>query len=341
MSWKIIVDCDCDVFCNYNFLGHFSKDVAIELDDHLMGNLFEFKRGGVVIYASRFWSGGLCSVWNVTLRDKIPVETFTVKGISFDMITVNGGTFTMGSNEVRDIPPHQVTLTTYKIGKFPVTQKLWRAVLGGYEIGKIEELFRCGRLNFGAIGDNYPMILVNHVSAERFIFALNQITGRKFAIPTLAQWEFAAKGGLKSQGYRFAGSNNLDEVAWYYENSGNVRLREDQWAHDTALANLNHIRPVGCKKPNELGIYDMSGNCWELCSDVFSKSISTDPQINPTGLPRSPVNPNNKYGNLLTKRGGSVRDGSYCLLSSLFTSQFECDPHLYNTNVGLRLVLLD
>ena len=183
--------------------------------------------------------------------------TFTVNGVSFQMIRVKGGTFTMGAMEgdkqahANEKPAHQVTLTyDYYIGQTEVTQALWQAVMGNNPSTMI--------------GDNLPVNNVLWEDADAFAKRLSQLTGCSFHLPTEAEWEFAARGGNKSQGYLYAGSNNVNEVAWYGSNSGNT------------------TQPVGTKQPNELGIYDMSGNVLEWCSDWLGP-YSAEAQVNPIG----------------------------------------------------------
>jgi len=188
------------------------------------------------------------------------IETFTVNGVQFDMVFVKGGTFTMGYVESRDndtnamldreTPAHQVTLSDYSIGKFLVTQKLWQAVMGDNP-----SRFK---------GDNLPVEMISWEDAQAFIVKLNIAVGKKFRLPTEAEWEYAARGGSKSSNFKYSGSNNIDEVAWYDENSKYT------------------IHSVGTKKPNELGIYDMTGNVFEWCSDWYD-AYTASPQTNPQG----------------------------------------------------------
>ena len=193
-------------------------------------------------------------------------ETYTVNGVSFTMVGVEGGTFQMGATAEQgsdaydnEKPVHQVTVSSFSIGQTEVTQALWYAVMGqkpttgGYHWSS----------TYG-LGDNRPAYYVSWDDCQEFIAKLNQLTGKQFRLPTEAEWEYAARGGNKSQGYEYAGSNTIGDVAWYTENSSSS-------THDVAT-----------KQANELGIYDMSGNVWEWCSDWYG-SYSSYAQTNPTG----------------------------------------------------------
>ena len=232
---------------------------------------------------------------------KEPVKTFRVSGVSFDMVLVEAGTFTMGATpEMEDPdddekPAHQVTLTRdYYMGKMQVTQALWQAVMG------------TNPSSF--TGSKKPVECVSCNDCQEFIAKLNTLTGKEFRLPTEAEWEFAARGGNKSKHYQYSGSNNLDEVAWYDEDW-------DGTTHD-----------VGTKKPNELGIYDMSGNVWEWCNDWYG-DYSSSAQTDPTG---------SLNGSCRVQRGGSwYYDARYCR-SSL--RGYDGPGNRYNDR-GLRLVL--
>jgi formylglycine-generating enzyme required for sulfatase activity len=181
--------------------------------------------------------------------------TETVGGVEFTMIYVEGGTFqmgdTFGEGSSDEKPVHPVTLDGYYLGQTEVTQALWRAVMGNNP-------------SYFKDCDQCPVEQVSWEDAQAFIQKLNQRTGKKYALPTEAQWEFAARGGTKSQGYKYAGSGSEGDVAWYGGNS-------DSKTH-----------PAANKKANELGLYDMSGNVWEWCQDWYD-TYPSSPARNPTG----------------------------------------------------------
>ncbi len=215
----------------------------------------------------------------------------TVNGVDFKMIKVEGGTFTMGEGEKE---AHEVTLSEYYIGEFEVTQELWEAVMGNNP-----SYFKGGYL---------PVEMVSWNDCQGFIVKLNRLTGKTFRLPTEAQWEYAARGGNKSKGYEYSGSNNRDEVAWY----GSV---------------FGETHAAGTKLPNELGIYDMSGNVWEWCQDWYG-SYSSGSLANPQG-PSS--------GSSRVLRGGSWSYGArYCRVSLRYSY---APSHRFNYS-GFRLVLV-
>ena len=243
----------------------------------------------------------------VVVEPETADRSFTVKGVSFKMVKVAGGTFTMGATAEQEYdaydverPAHQVTLSDYYIGQTEVTQALWTAVMGSNP-----SYFK---------GDNLPVAEVSWYDCQTFIDKLNslfsnELGGMRFAFPTEAQWEFAARGGNQSQGYKYAGSNNIDDVAWYWFNS-------DKQKH-----------PVAQKRPNELGLYDMSGNVWEWCQDWYGR-YSSNAQTNPQG----PASGTNRV-----KRGGSWRDLTlFCRVSN----RSHGTPDYRDLNVGFRLCLL-
>lgn len=191
------------------------------------------------------------------------VETFTVNGVIFNMIKVNGGTFQMGATEGQPVwdgvntPVHQVTVSSYSIGQTEVTAELWQAVMGSSPYSNNNEFVN-------AVADKLPVVHVSWNDCNTFIQKLNMLTKKKFRLPTEAEWEFAARGGNKTHGYVYSGGNELDLVAWHSDNSS------------------NHLHPVASKVPNELNIYDMSGNATEYCSDFYGE-YSSESQTNPQG----------------------------------------------------------
>ena len=239
------------------------------------------------------------------------VKTFYANGVSFDMVEVRGGTFRMGatSEQGSDVsrdekPVHSVTLSGYYIGKTEVTQELWQAVMGTTLTDFASQLGVC---TYG-VGDDYPMYFISWDDCKEFIGKLNEITQMNFRLPTEAEWEFACRGGKNSKKYKYSGSNDIDEVAWY---SGNSNAS---------------TQPVARKAPNELGIYDMSGNVWEWCSDWFG-FYTRDSQDNPTG-PAS--------GDDRVMRGAGF--SSYADETLLHTRYYGNPAKCYN-NFGFRLAL--
>ena len=248
-------------------------------------------------------------------------RNFKIGDLSFEMVFVEGGTFTMGCiSDPEDCfeneePTHSVTLSDFYVGKWQVTQQLWEKVMGTTLIEQRNLLD--STLALHGEGNLHPMYFINYNECQAFCEKLNQLLekqlpeGYKFSIPSEAQWEYAARGGKKSKGYPYSGGDNVGKVAWYEEFSNEL-------THE-----------VGTKKKNELGIYDMSGNVWEWCIDFFdgfyyNYSISTDP----TG----PV-----YGYERSLRGGSWRSiPQGCRVSCRFKSS----PNERASNCGLRLALV-
>ena len=222
-------------------------------------------------------------------------KVFTVNGVSFKMIAVKGGTFQMG-NDVGyewEKPVHQVTLSDYYIGETEVTQELWNAVMGS------NPSHFTGNMQF-------PVEMVSWNDCQTFISRLNELTGKTFRLPTEAQWEYAARGGNKSKGYTYSGSNEIDDVAWHYFNSSST------------------THPVKTKASNELGIYDMTGNVGEWCSDWYD-FYSSVAQTDPTGPAK---------GSGRVSRGGSWNnDPTGCR----FASRSYVTPTFSGANLGLRL----
>ena len=217
-------------------------------------------------------------------------ETFTVNGVTFKMVAVEGGTFTMGATaeqgsdaHTNEEPAHQVSLSSYSIGETEVTQALWIAVMGSnpsYFTGNLQRPVECVSWN----------------DCQTFIYRLNDLTGKNFRLPTEAEWEYAARGGKLSQGYKYAGSNTIGDVAWYW---GSIPSQTEGTAGFGT-------QPVATKAQNELGLYDMSGNVLEWCQD-WRGSYSSGAQTNPTGP---------STGSLRVLRGGSwFPDAGDCRVS--------------------------
>ena len=228
--------------------------------------------------------------------------TLTVNGANYPMVYVQAGTFTMGATSEQgseaffdEKPAHQVTLSSYYIGKYEVTQALWKAVMGSNP-----SEFK---------GSRRPVGRVSWYDCQTFISKLNSLTGKRFRLPTEAEWEFASRGGTMSRGYKYSGSNTPGDVAWYNDNSKFT-------THD-----------VGMKSPNELGLYDMSGNVDEWCSD-WHDSYSSNSQTNPTGA---------SDGSWRVIRGGSC----YCFAGHCRSSKRSYHkPDESHCDLGLRLVLV-
>lgn len=229
-------------------------------------------------------------------------RTFTVNGVSFRMARVDGGTFNMGCTveqdadaDAHEAPVHAVTLSTYLIGQTEVTQELWQAVMGDNPSSFTDD-------------DQCPVERVTWDMCQEFISRLNELTGQIFRLPTEAEWEFAARGGNKSRGYKYAGGNDLAELAWFTDNSSAA------------------THPVGTKKANELGLYDMCGNVNEWCADWYGL-YPEEAQTNPSG-PES--------GKSRIYRGGSWQNAAkVCRV----TRRNYFAPGAIRNYMGLRLAL--
>ena len=240
------------------------------------------------------------------------VQTFTVNGVSFKMVTVDGGSFMMGATSddseagSNETPRHQVTLNSFAIGETEVTQELWQAVMGNNP----------SYVNGGSYGTNLkrPVENISWDDCQQFIAKLKQMTGKNFRLPTEAEWEYAARGGKKRHNYKYAGSDIIDDVAWY---SGNT--------YSSSLSNYES-KTVASKSPNELGLYDMSGNVWEWCQDWYGYYESSA-ATNPTG-PTS--------GSSRICRGGAY---VYPAESSRVTQRLNSRPSSHAGSLGLRLAL--
>lgn len=229
--------------------------------------------------------------------------TQVVQEILNSMVYVEGGTFQMGATFEQgsdaysgELPVHTVTLSDFYIGKTEVTQRQWKAVMGNNP-----SAFK---------GDDLPVENVNWNDCQQFIQKLNLLTGRTFCLPTEAQWEYSARGGRYQSGYKYSGSNEVEYVAWYDGNSD------------------NQTHSVKTKQPNVLGLYDMSGNVWEWCEDIYDSNFyNSSPQSNPKRT---------SGGSLRVLRGGSWCSGAGdCRVSNRSSST----PDSSSDNLGLRLAL--
>lgn len=232
-----------------------------------------------------------------------------------EMVFVKGGTFKMGSNsgEPDERPVHTVTLTDYYIGKYEVTVEQYKAFCK--ETGRslpsspnatwYEEHPNAAKWDWNS---KHPIVNVKWKEAMDYCNWLSKKTGHNYTLPTEAQWEFAARGGTKSKNYKYSGSNNISKVAWF-----------DETTYEKGP------KPVGLLKPNEIGIYDMSGNAWEWCKDNFGR-YSSKSSTNPTGPGSSPFR--------------VIRGGSWYYVSDLarLTARDGPYPHYTNYNYGFRIV---
>ncbi len=234
------------------------RDVTALIDYLLSGNA-----SAIILTNANCNQDGGVNISDVTtlidylLSGSWPGNSFTIGGVTFKMVPVTGGTFTMGftgenpdTDEQDALPAHQVTLSSFSIGETEVTQALWEAVMGSNPSNYTGDTSR-------------PVESVSWNDCQQFITQLNQMTGMAFRLPTEAEWEFAARGGNLSHGYMYAGSDTPGNVAW-------------------CNSSVSTTQPVGQKAPNELGLYDMSGNVWEWCNDYYG-AYSAEAQTNPTG----------------------------------------------------------
>jgi formylglycine-generating enzyme required for sulfatase activity len=215
-----------------------------------------------------------------------------------EMVFVQGGTFSMGNaNFEEEKWVHAVTLNNFYIGKYEITQEQWRSVMGADPI------------HLGFTGcDNCPVERVSWLDSQAFLNKLNSKTGKKYRLPTEAEWEYAARGGNKSKNTKYSGSDNIENVAWFGNNSD------------------SHTHPVGTKTGNELGLYDMTGNVWEWCKDWYDKNYyKYSPAKNPQGA---------FAGSVRVLRGGSW--ANYPITSRLTFRDINV-PTYWNNTVGFRV----
>jgi eukaryotic-like serine/threonine-protein kinase len=260
--------------------------------------------------------------------------TETINGVPLKMVFVQGGSFMMGATPEQgddargdEKPVHHVSLDSFYIGKYPVTQGLWKAVMGANFVSYNQ-------------GGDLPLDSVSWDDAQTFIQKLNQLTGIVFRLPTEAEWEYAARGGANSRGYKYAGSDKLNDVGWFRYNSGSKTIKggianlikRDWWWKLLDWCGFEAIltrepQPVGLKKSNELGIYDMSGNVQEWCEDDWHDNYNGAPTDGRAWI-------DNPRGYKRVLRGGSWYFLSrYCRVSFRVWNSPVCGP----LNDGFRL----
>ena len=268
-------------------------------------------------------------------------KTFTLPGgVRMEMVYVAPGSFQMGSeNEVDDEKPvHKVTLTNgYWIGKYPVTQAQWSALVSAMDVsfdgGRPVAFFSGNGLGKDLVSSmdtsDFPMENISWNDCTALVDALNKADGGgwRWSLPTEAQWEFAARGGNKTRGFTYSGSNDMDAVGWFYENSGKRKLDDSEW--DLEKFEGNNCRPHSVKEKdigNELGIVGMSGNVWEWCNDWYDEHYYS---ISPTEDPQGPAS----GGKRVLRGGGWISRARYC--RSVYRNWFS--PGRRGDDYGLRL----
>jgi formylglycine-generating enzyme required for sulfatase activity len=236
-------------------------------------------------------------------QDSFRYKTFNVNGVNFEMAFIKGSTFQMGSNGGREneMPVHEVSLSDVYLGKTEVTQALWKAVMDTLVLLSDPSYFK---------GDNLPVENVSWNDAQKFITKLNNLTGKKFRLPTEAEWEYAAGGGGISRTI-LSGTDyekSLGDFAWYWSNS------------------VGQTHAVATKRPNFLGLYDMNGNVWEWCSDLYG-TYNQGSQSNPLG---------SSTGSERIFRGGSWANSPACCRVAYRSS---CTPDICINYIGFRVAL--
>ena len=238
----------------------------------------------------------------------------TTAGLNMKMVWVEGGEFLMGGtseqgSEANDNEQviRRIRLNSYYIGECEITQEQWAKVMG---TSIQQQAGKAGASSYYGIGPDYPMYYVSWEEAQAFCQELSRMTGRTYCLPTEAQWEYAARGGKKADGSKYSGSWSIDAVAWYYDNSG------------------SSTHPVKNKRANSLGLYDMSGNVWEKCSDWFGSDYNINETNNPTGP---------SAGSYRVARGGGWDcDARGCRVSY----RTICVPGFRANDSGFRVVVL-
>ncbi len=270
------------------------------------------------------------------------------------MLLVEGGTFMMGSNngDLNEQPVHKVTVNSFYIGKYEVTHKEFIEFLNengvnsngaynGEELIDMDDedcaISHNGRFYFKgssyASSENCPVIEVTWYGAKEYCKWLSNKTGKNYRLPTEEEWEYAARGGKKSKGYKYSGSNGVDDVAWYWKNSGKNILSKN-WSFDKIKKNNCSTHPVGQQKANELGLYDMSGNVWEWCENIYNGNYENDPYYYKKD-PSYGANIELGIGYHRVIRGGAWH---YYAASCRVSCRSSCIPMFSSRNLGFRLV---
>jgi len=275
--------------------GEVSNEITVSLSENMTGAA---RSAILTVRAGNFSE-------QVTVEQAFPELTH----IEPQMVFVQGGTFTMGctwelASDCFDDerPAHEVTVSDFNIGKYEVTQAQWRTVM------------KSNPSYF--TGDSLPVERVSWNEVKLYISRLNSLTGKQYRLPTEAEWEYAARGGNKGKGSKYSGSNEVDSVAWYWSNIPSQTRGDEGYG----------TQPVGTKSPNELGVYDMSGNVLEWCSDWYG-AYSSDAQTNPTG----PLS-----GIYRTCRGGSWSSSAR---GTGVSYRGFISPDISHNYLGFRLVL--
>ena len=277
-------------------------DYLLTRDNETMPDAADVDKNGVVSI-SDVTALVDCLLTGIWIDEPVVTKEITVNGVTFTMTLVKAGTFTMGATAEQiddanrnEYPAHEVTITfDYYIGQTEVTQELWQAVMGDNPSEFQGDLQR-------------PVENVTRFDCAYFVDRLTSLTGMVFRMPTEAEWEFAARGGNLSKGFKYAGGDDINELGWCLENAGDI------------------THPVAGKCPNELGLYDMSGNVCEWCQDWYV-NYDSEPQINPIG-------PESGYYNV-------YRSGSWCSSASKcrVSSRNSESPYEKSNYLGLRLVM--
>lgn len=238
------------------------------------------------------------------LLTAISFFAFTAQAQQYpEMITVEGGSFTMGGTESDEKPTHTVTISSFSMGKYEVTVAEYKAFCSA--AGRTMPTAPTWGWN-----DKHPMVYVSFDDANAYCNWLSETTGKNYRLPTEAEWEYAARGGNKSRGYMYAGSDDLDEAGWSSDNAG------------------GQTQACGRKKANELGLYDMSGNVWEWCKDWYSDSYySNSPSTNPKGP---------SFGSYRVLRGGSW---DYRAANCRVANRSLNSPGHRRNDIGFRVVV--